>query len=438
MNFDPDNITNILDSLAEGVYTVDKSFRINFFNKAAEKITGYSKDQVIGTYCKNVFNSEHCSSSCPLVQALREGKSVFDIESQIQNEKGEMIPVRLNAGLIKNDSGEPKGGVVSFRDMSAYKEIKKYLEHQTQFLGIVGVSKRMRDIFSLIEEVSKTNATVFIYGETGTGKELIADAIHITSNRFEKPYVKVNCSVLPPQLLASELFGHSRGAFTDAVKDRIGRFEFADGGTIFLDEVAEMPIQMQLQILRVLQEGTFERLGESVTRKVNVRVIAATNAKLKDSIKSGSFREDLFYRLNVIPIEVPRLAERKEDIPHLLLHFLKKFNLHYNKQLTEFDEKSMDIFFKYDWPGNVRELENVVEYAVIRSKREGRICACNLPSDFKVDLRCPVTKQNSEKISESDLLKLLERHHWNKTNVAKELGIDRSTLWRKLKSMGIS
>lgn len=432
------NISDVLDSLAEGVYTVDESFRITFFNEVAEKITGYSKDQVIGNFCRSIFKSEHCSFHCPLVQALKEGKSVFDIESQIQNEKGEMIAVRLNAGLIKNDSGEPTGGVVSFRDMSAYKEIKKYLEHQTHFFGVVGVSKQIRDIFSLIEEISKTNATVFIYGETGTGKEMIADAIQITSNRSKKPYVKVNCSVLPPQLLASELFGHSRGAFTDAVKDRIGRFEFADGGTIFLDEVAEMPSQMQLQILRVLQEGTFERLGESVTRKVNVRVIAATNAKLKDSIKNGSFREDLFYRLNVIPIEVPRLSERKEDIPHLLLHFLKKFNLHYNKQLTDFDEKSMDIFFNHNWPGNVRELENVVEYAVIRSKSEGRICACNLPSNFKVNLKCPETKINSEKIRESDLIKLLEQHHWNKSSVAKELGIDRSTLWRKLKSMGIN
>jgi PAS domain S-box-containing protein len=427
----------VLDSLAEGVFTVDNEFKINFFNESAEKITGLKREAVVGSFCKDIFKSDLCSSKCPIATVLEKGKSIFDLESQIQNADGDIIPIRMNAALIRNNSNEPLGGVISFRDMSAYKEIRKYLEHQTQFYGIVGISKPMQEIYSLITEIANTDATVFIFGETGTGKEMIADAIHSTSRRKAKKFVKVNCSVLPPALLASELFGHAKGAFTDAIKERIGRFEFADSGTIFLDEVAEMPLQMQLQLLRVIQEGTFERLGESITRKVDVRMIASTNVKLKEAIQKGSFREDLFYRLNVIPIEVPPLKKRKEDIPLLVKHFLTKYSLYYKKELTDIDDKSYDIFSRYDWPGNIRELENTIEYTVIRSKSSGYMCACNLPDHLKQNISCPEEKNESKNLPSSDLLKLLEKYQWNKTKVAKVLGIDRSTLWRKLKSIGI-
>jgi len=427
----------ILDSLAEGVFTVDNNFKINFFNESAEKITGLKREEIIGNFCRNIFKSDLCSSNCPIASVLERGQSVFDLESQIQNSSGEIIPIRLNAAIIRNNLKEPQGGVVSFRNMAAYKEIKKYLEHQTHFYGIVGISKPMQEVFNLINEIAGTDATILIYGETGTGKELIADSIHLTSNRKDKRFVKVNCSVLPPQLLACELFGHSKGAFTDAIKERIGRFEYADGGTIFLDEVAEMPMQMQLQLLRVIQEGTFERIGESVTRKVNVRIIAATNINLAESIKKGTFREDLFYRLNVIPIEIPPLRKRKEDIPHLINHFLKKFSLLYKKELNEFDNKSMEIFYNYDWKGNVRELENTVEYAVIRSQPSGKICVCNLPVNLKKNIKCYEENNYIKPVQYSEIIKLLEKHQWNKTKVAKILNINRSTLWRKMKSMGI-
>ncbi len=427
----------ILDSLAEGVFTVDNNFRIKFFNESAEKITGLKREEIIGDFCRNIFKSDLCSTECPIASVLERGKSVFDLESQMQNANGEIIPIRLNAAVIRNHSKEPQGGVVSFRNMSAFKEIRKYLEHQTHFYGIVGISKPMKEIFNLINEIAQTDATVLIYGETGTGKELIADAIHLTSNRKDKRFVKVNCSVLPPQLLACELFGHSKGAFTDAIKDRIGRFEYADGGTIFLDEVAEMPMQMQLQLLRVIQEGTFERIGESTTKKVNVRIIAATNVNLVESMNKGTFREDLFYRLNVIPIEVPPIRERKEDIPHLINHFIKKFSLLYRKELNEFDNKSMEMFYNHDWKGNVRELENTVEYAVIRSQSKGQICACNLPVNLKNNFICNEENNSRGTIQYSEIIKLLEKHKWNKSKVAQVLNIDRSTLWRKMKSMGI-
>lgn len=234
------------------------------------------------------------------------------------------------------------------------------------------------------------------------------------------------------------MFGHARGAFTDAVRDRIGRFEYADKGTIFLDEIAEIPVQTQLQLLRIIQEGTFERVGESSTRKADVRIIAATNANLNEAIKKGTFREDLYYRLNVIPIEVPPLRKRREDIIHLAGYFLKKYSMLYNKEFNDFDSKSLEIFYNYDWPGNVRELENTVEYAVIRSNSGHDVCACNLPSNLKKNLNCSKTDTSDLLHTHSEILRLLELHHWNRSKVAKALGIDRSTLWRRLKAMGLS
>ncbi len=248
------------------------------------------------------------------------------MESTLQGKNG-IIPIKLNAAVLKNDQDEPIGGVVSFRDITFNNKIQNQINSSSQFLGIIGKNKKMREIFNLIMEISESNATVFIKSETGTGKELVAEAIYKTSQRKNKKFVKINCSVLQPTLLASELFGHSKGAFTDAVKDRIGRFEYAEGGTIFLDEISEISYDMQSQLLRILQEGTFERLGESFARKVNVRIIAATNKNVEELMNQGKIRDDLYYRLNVVPLEIPPLRERKEDIPLLINHFIKEFSL---------------------------------------------------------------------------------------------------------------
>jgi len=438
MNSDQKSADNILDSLAEAVYVVDQNFRITHFNEVAESITGFKKEDVLGKSCRSVFRSDVCSTLCPIAASLHKNKSIFDVESRIQDLNGKIIPIKLNAAILKNKSNEPIGAVISFRDMSAYKEIKKFLSPQTHFWGIIGKSKSMRDIFDLITEISDTDATVLICGETGTGKERIADAIHQTSKRKDQKFVKVNCAVLPPHLLASELFGHARGAFTDAVRDRIGRFEYADKGTIFLDEIAEIPVQTQLQLLRIIQEGTFERVGESSTRKADVRIIAATNANLNEAINKGTFREDLYYRLNVIPIEVPPLRKRREDIIHLAGYFLKKYSMMYNKEINDFDSKSLETFYNYNWSGNVRELENTIEYAVIRSNSGHEVCACNLPANLKINLNCPKPDPSDSLHTHSEILRLLELHHWNRSKVAKVLGIDRSTLWRRLKAMGFS
>lgn len=425
----------ILDSLAEGIFTVDKNFKINFFNRAAERILGLEKEKVIGKICRSIFNTELCSNDCPIAKTLQSGKSVFNLETKFCiNEK--TIPLKINAAVLKNNFNEPVGGVVSFLDASLLIDIEKFLA-TTNFYGIVGHSKSMIDIFNLINEIADTDASVLIQGETGTGKEMIANAIQSISRRKNEKFIKVNCAVIPHNMLASELFGHVKGAFTDAVKDRIGRFELADKGTIFLDEIAEMSLQMQTQLLRVIQEGTFERLGESVTRTVDVRIIAATNTKIKDAINSGKFREDLFFRLNVIPVEIPPLRERKEDILFLVKHFMKKYNIVYNKKIFEIEEDALDLIMNYDYPGNVRELESAIEYGAIRAKKENAICSCCLPPSIRQnnDNNCSgKTKKSLRKIDNNDLLQLLKDNRWNKTAVAKILGVDRSTLWRYLKN----
>lgn len=437
-----DNLKDhILDSIGEGVFTVDKNFRVNFFNKAAEKITGYKKEEVLGKFCKHVFKSELCYSDCPIAMVLKSNKNIYDYESKICVKEGKNKPIRLNSAVLYNENNEPTGGIISFRDNTELEDLKKNLEKFSNFHGIIGHSKSMQEIYELVEEINESDAPVLIHGESGTGKELVANAVQKTSMRNSKPFIKVNCSVFPDNLLASELFGHVKGAFTDAHKDRAGRFEIADGGTIFLDEIAEMPLQMQIKLLRVLQEGTFERVGESVTRKVDVRVISATNINIEKALASGSLREDLYYRLSVIPIKVPPLRERPEDIIPLVAHFINKFALIYNKEQKELDDSTLELLLQYGWPGNVRELENVIEYAFVRTN-SGTIQSSKLPVFIKDGLKSGNYKNQSplsfQDADRNELVQILIKHKWNKTKAAEELGIGRTTLWRKLRNLGLA
>ena len=424
----------ILDSIGEGLLTVDKNFKINFFNRAAEQITGYNREEVLNQYCKYVFKCELCESKCPIGLILESGNTLYDYRSNIEIKNGNRIPIKLNAAILKNETEEPVGGVISFRDLSELEAIRKDRSSVTSFYGLIGHGKAMQEIFELIREISDSDAAVLIQGESGTGKEMVANAIQVTSKRKNKPFVKVNCSVFPETLLASELFGHVKGAFTDAVKDRPGRFEIANEGTIFLDEIAEMPLQTQVQLLRVLQEGTFERVGESIPRKADVRIIAATNLEINAALTNNKLREDLFYRLNVIPISIPPLREKPEDIPYLVNGFIKEYSKIYNKVINNIDDSALDVLMNYYWPGNVRELENVNEYSVVRAKEE-IVRIENLPSSIKstFDRKKPVAEFRQD--NPSELLQLLEKHKWNKTKVAEELGIGRTTLWRMLKKI---
>lgn len=427
---------DILDSLGEGVITVDKDFRVTFFNRAAEIITGYKRDEVAGRLCKLVFDCELCETKCPIGLVLETNQNIDDFSSNILLKDGSRKSIKLNAAILKNGDGIPTGGVISFRDLSEIEAIKEDRKSMTTFYGIIGHSKAMQQIFELIKEISESDAAVLVQGESGTGKEMIANAIQATSRRKGKPFVKVNCSVFPENLLASELFGHVKGAFTDAIKDRPGRFELADGGTLFLDEVAEMPLQTQIQLLRVLQEGAFERVGESMPRKSNVRVIAATNINIEKALNTGKLREDLYYRLNVIPVVIPSLRERKEDIPYLVKYFIEDYSKVYRKDINDITNFALDILMNYNWPGNVRELENVIEYAIVRTKEMQIITKESLPSSLG---HRPITKSLNQKVykkeSAAEIVQLLEKHHWNKTKVAKELGIGRTTLWRMLKDL---
>lgn len=426
---------DILDSIGEGLLTVDKNFKVNFFNRAAEQITGYKRDEVLGQYCKYVFRCEMCETKCPIGIILETGNSLYDFRSSIEIKDGSRKPVKLNAAILKNGNKEPVGGVISFRDLSELEALKKDPSSTSNFYGIIGHGKSMQEIFKLIQEISDSDTAVLIQGESGTGKEMIANAIQATSRRKTEAFVKVNCSVFPENLLASELFGHIKGSFTDAVKDRPGRFEIANQGTIFLDEIAEMPLQTQVQLLRVLQEGTFERVGESITRKTDVRVIAATNLNVNEAIKKGKLREDLFYRLNVIPILIPPLRERVEDIPHLVNHFISDYAQLYKKEIKDISDDALQLLINFFWPGNVRELENIIEYAVVRAKTN-MIEIENLPINITTTNE---TKKESlkefKRENPSELVHLLEKHKWNKTKVAEELGIGRTTLWRILKKI---
>jgi len=411
----------ILDSIAEGLITVNKDFKVDFFNRAAENITGYNREEALGKFCKHILKCDICPSKCPIGLILETGKSLCDYRTTIEIKEGIKKPIKLNAAILRNGNSEPTGGVISFRDLSELEAIKKDREIISSFYGIIGHGKPMQEIFELINEISDSDATVLIQGESGTGKEMVANAVHVTSKRKGKPFVKVNCSVFPENLLASELFGHIKGAFTDASNDRPGRFEFANEGTIFLDEIAEMPTHTQIQLLRVLQEGTFERVGESITRKVDVRIIAATNLDIDEALAKGKLREDLYYRLNVIPITIPPLRERSEDIPYLVKHFVEEYSKLYNKQINDVSDDALNILLEHPWPGNVRELENVIEYGVVRTKPGNDIQEKNLPASIKssVEFKSKKVIKEFKRENPSELVQLLEKHRWNKSKVAK-------------------
>ena len=429
-----DLVKSAIDFLPEGVIFIDKDFRITFINKVAELLTGYSKNDVLNKYCRDVFNPDYCNI-CPITYILKQKKNVYDVETEILTVDKNAIPVLLNASLFFDENNEPVGGLLTFRKRDADNNNIYNITSSHYFYGLIGKSRKMREIFNFIKDVSETDIPILIQGESGTGKELIADAIFQLSKRRNKRFVKLNCAVIPQTLVGSELFGHRKGAFTDAICDRIGRFEYADKGTIFLDEINELSLNTQAQLLRIIEEGTFERIGESETRKIDVRIIAATNTKLEDEVTKGNFREDLFYRLNVAIIDVPPLRERREDIPILINYFINKFSVKYKKNIKGIDPNVLDLLLEWKYSGNVRELENIIEFSIVRSKTD-TISFLSLPEWIKKNINNSETNSKFD-ISSSYLIELLNKHKWNKTKVAEILGIDRSTLWRKLKSIGL-
>jgi PAS domain S-box-containing protein len=432
-----DKVDSIIESLADGVFTVDSKLRITSFNKGMENITGLKEAEVLGSACNETLNADNCGDSCPFTNTLKRGYGIANITERIVRRDGETVPVLISTAFLKESSGNIEL-IATVRDASELEKLKKEINDRFRFSNIVGKSSRMQQIYELIETLGDTDCSILIEGESGTGKELVSRAIHHESGRRGKPFVKVNCSAIVEGLFESELFGHVKGAFTGAIKDRIGKFELADGGTIFLDEIADMPLSLQPKLLRVLQDMEFERVGDNKTRKADVRIIAATNKNLKDEIEAKRFREDLYYRLCVVPIVMPALRERKEDIPMLIEHFIEKCNMKSlnRANITGISPQALSALLDYGWPGNVRELENAIEHACIRSKSD-KIDIDSLPlsiAGVKVErVHATVSHEAFGEIEKHRIDEAMKRHNGNRNKVAEDLGISRTTLWRKLR-----
>lgn len=459
----------ILNSIGEGVYGLDKQGKTTFVNPAAEVMTGWSEEDLIGEVVHHFHHHSHADGSsypvtdCPVYRTIRDGRQ-REVDNEVFWRKdGTSFPVEYIATGIKSGA-EIVGAVIVFKDISERKhaesalktalknveELKEKLqadnrylmdeiESQHDFAHMVGSSPKFKQLLTLIEQVAPTDSTVLIEGESGTGKELIARAIHSGSQRKARPLVKVNCGAISPNLVESELFGHEKGAFTGATQKRVGRFELADGGTIFLDEVGELPLDIQVKLLRVLQEGEFERVGSSSTLQVDVRIIAATNRNIRDRVDQGLFRSDLFYRLSVFPIQATPLGQRKEDIPLLVEHFLQQLNRRLAKKFENVSQESLRRLTQYDWPGNIRELQNTLERAAIVSQPPilevsslPELSNSPPPQSERI-----VTMREAEK---QHIIKVLNAVNWTiagKGGAAEKLDLPPSTLRSKMQRLGI-
>jgi PAS domain S-box-containing protein len=428
----------ILNSIADGVFTVDLEWRIRFFNRAAEEITGVSAEDAIGLPCCEVFRANVCESTCVLKYTMETQKPVINRPVVILRADGKDVPISVSTALLRDTSGRIIGGVETFRDLSLVETLRREIDRQYRFQDIISKSQTMRKLFSILPEVARSESTVIIQGDSGTGKELFSRAIHSLSPRAKGPFVAINCGALPDTLLESELFGHVAGAFTDAKKSRQGRFALAEGGTLFLDEIGDISPALQVRLLRVLENRTYEPLGSSKSVKTDVRIITATNKDLAQLVTEGSFRTDLYYRINVVKLELPRLAERKEDIPLLSDHFIDKLNKLRNKNILGLSHEALAVFMRHDWPGNIRELENVIEYAFILCQN-GLIQPTCLPDYLKAQVLDLFHLQGltMRDVEKRAIWEALERNQWRRMATARELGIDKNTLRRKMKRFNL-
>ncbi len=438
--FKPSDIRNniILDSIGDGVFTVDLSWRIMSFNSAAESITGIPKEEAIGQRCYEVFRSNICETSCVLRQTMATLEPIRNMPVHILRADKKRIPISVSTSVLRDEAGQVVGGVETFRDLSAVHELRKELLKHHSFRDIVSKNAKMHDLFSLLPQIAQSGSTVLIEGASGTGKELVARAIHNSSTKKKGPFIAVNCGALPETLAESELFGYKAGAFTDAKKDKPGRFALAQNGTIFLDEIGDVSLAVQVRLLRVLEAKIYEPLGSTKAVRTNARVITATHRNLEKLIEEGQFRDDLYYRINVIRLSLPPLSERKEDIPLLADHFVDRFNHLTGKQVIGLSQEAQAALMLYDWPGNVRELENAIEHAFVMCTEElirlNHLPPRVIPENESVVLPAGLTLREVEKRT---IQEALQRNQWKKIVTARELGIDKNTLRRKIKRLGI-
>lgn len=430
----------VLESIDEGVFTVDADFRITSFNAAAERITGTPRATALGRRCYDVLRGSICQGECAMKRTLRTGEPVRNVRVDILDAKKRTVRIRVSTGAL-NRQGALMGGVEVFRDITDIETLREKLRGARG--EIVGTSPLMQSALKILPDVAVTNSSVLIEGPSGTGKELVAKAIHQLSHRARRPFVTINCAALPDTLLESELFGYTKGAFTGALRDKPGRFRIADGGTLFLDEIADISPAFQGKLLRVLQSGEFEPLGATRTERADVRIIAATHGDLGYLVREGKFREDLYYRIRVVPIALPALRDRRGDVPLLVEHFVRRLAALTGKSIHEVSPEAMATMCKYEFPGNVRELENGLERAFVLCQGV-RIQREHLPPEWLEPVvtyapkqRNPVMPQDVDP-SKAQLESALASHQWNRTQTAKALGIGRNTLWRRMKAVGLT
>ena len=433
----PERFEAILTSISDGVFTVDSEWHLTCFNRAAENITGHLRQEVVGRLCHDVLRSNICQSSCALRYTMETGNPLVDLSITITSKTGETIPASISTAILRDKEGQVIGGVETFRDLRTVEKLRKELEKRYTFEDIVRKSNRMQTIFDTLPNIADNDSTILIEGENGTGKELFARAIHDLSPRKDRPFVAVNCGALPETLLESEIFGHKAGAFTGATKDRPGRVAVAKNGTLFLDEIGDMPPALQVKMLRFLQEKTYEPLGTSQPIQADIRILAATNQNLHRLVEEKRFREDLYYRVNVIRIEIPPLRDRKEDVPILVNHFLARLAARHDKRIAGMSHQAMKVLLSHGYPGNVRELENVVEHSFVLCPG-GTIQVEHLPPEILPDN----VLQNDNLmtlrgIETHAIQRALERNSWNRLAAARELGIHKTTLFRKIRDLDL-
>ena len=431
----------ILESISDGVFTVDPEWRVTSFNRAAEEITGVTRREAIGRRCSDVFRSSMCGADCALQQTMKKGKPIVGKSGYIINADGGHIPISVSTAVLKDEQGRVIGGAETFRDLSEVEALRRELEGKFRVGDLVSRSPLMQKVFEVLPAIAASPSTVLLLGETGTGKELLARTIHDLSPGRDGPFIAVNLGALPDTLLESELFGYKAGAFTGANKDKPGRFALAQGGSLFLDEIGEVSPALQVRLLRVLQERIYEPLGSTRSETTNARIIVATNKDLAEQTRLGEFREDLYYRVNVIRLELPPLRRRKEDIPLLAAQFVERFNRMQGKDLQGIDAEALSLLMAHNWPGNVRELENVIERAFIMCRR-GLISLKHLSEELTAPGPSPGPESDirsaHDLLDAQAILTALEHNQYNRLAAARALGIHKTTLYRRMKKLGLS
>jgi PAS domain S-box-containing protein len=435
----PLGLENLVEQLAEGIFTINSRWRIISFNKTAEKITGYKRNEVLGRFCWEIFRSDLCQSDCPLRLTLETGLTRLDQDVRMLDKQGSKLPVLVNTSVVRDRSGLVVGAVESFRPLMEMQEDSEQTGGKQKGPDIIGKSPAMNRIFEMLPDLAASDVNVLIQGESGTGKELIARAIHNQSTHKKGPFIAVNCSALAESLLESELFGHEKAAFTGAVRSKVGRFELARGGTLFLDEIGELKPELQVKLLRVLEQKVFERVGGTRLIPMQARIISATNRDLGRALREGAVREDLFYRLRTVPITLPPLRQRREDIPLLIEHFMVRLNRKYGKEVRGLDPKVLKLFMNHPWPGNVRELERVLEHAYVFVKGH-LIFLNNLPAmdEFLQERKIEVPAEGGSEYDSRAIQNALAQARGRKKEAAALLGISRTSLWRIMKQLEIN